>query len=245
MTGRHEQEAAFFAAITNDRVEEARQLALRHPELLSLQEPDTVVDGRRDKTALHKAAMWNNKMADMLIELGAPLEATDQYGQTPLMLATQHRNFPLVKKLIDAGADPFHNTQDNITPLMFAAQAGDLDSAKLFVRLGLDVNARRDCGMTALHFARHAKNRLDIACLLVEAGADASLTNVANETPAMLAARMDDAGYDGTIKAALKQKEIKEAAKAIADRQDREVLEHGLPEPFAVRRSPLRFSVRG
>ena len=245
MTGRHEQEAAFFAAVVNNRVEEARQLAVRHPELLSLQEPDTAVAGRRDKTALHKTAMTqNHEMACMLIELGAPLEATDQFGLTPLMMATQYRNFPLVKKLIDAGADPFHNTRDNMTPLMFAAGAGDIDSAKLFVQLGLDVNSRRDCGMVALHFARRAKDRLDFVTYLVGAGADATLMNNALETPAILAARMDDPTYAGDLATAQKRKEIRDAAKVLTDQQDRDVLEHGLPAPVAVRRQPLRLNVR-
>lgn len=243
MTGQAESEARFFNAIRTGDLALVQKMVLRDPLLLQSKQPNE--QGAPDKPPLHVAAVASQPdILGFLIERGAQLESTDLFGMTPLMYAAQDKEAAMVTRLLTAGADPFHNTKDNMTPLMFATMAGNLDAIEILLKQGISPNAPRDCGMVALHFARHAKNRLDTVCLLVNAGADTTLMNNALETPAMLAARMGDATYADTIRAALRQKEIKDAAKALLDQQDRNVLEQGLPAPFTVRRSPLRLNVR-
>jgi ankyrin repeat protein len=89
-------------------------------------------------------------------------------------------------------------------PLADAAERGDLAAIRTLVGQGTDVNAARVDGTTALHAAVHA-DRLDVADLLLKAGASASVKDRYGITPLYLASvngsaemirRLLDAGGD-------------------------------------------------
>ncbi|HLI83263.1 MAG TPA: ankyrin repeat domain-containing protein [Bryobacteraceae bacterium] len=99
--------------------------------------------------------------AKELVEAGADVNQTTNYGWTPLLTATQNRHYVLAKYLLDHGADPNKANNGGWTPLYLATdnrniEGGDypvrapdmdhLDFIKLLIAKGANVNARV-CGV--------------------------------------------------------------------------------------------------
>jgi ankyrin repeat protein len=83
-------------------------------------------------------------------------------------------------------------------PLADAAERGDLAAVRVLIAQKSDVNAARVDGTTALHAAVHA-DRLDIADLLIEAGAKADARDRYGVTPLYLASVNGSAGMIGRL----------------------------------------------
>jgi hypothetical protein len=88
-----------------------------------------------------------------------------------------------------AGGVPI-NIQDgskvNDTPIHWAASFGNIEVVEQLIANGCDVNTRNDQGQTALHYACKA-NHESLVKLLLDEGADASLTDIYNTKPADMA----------------------------------------------------------
>lgn len=65
------------------------------------------------------------------IERGDPLEARDEQGQTPLMLAAARNKHNICKMLIDAGASPLATDPKGRQALDFALEAKSFDAARV------------------------------------------------------------------------------------------------------------------
>ncbi len=61
---------------------------------------------------------------DRLLLLGAPLNAPDETGKTPLMLAVINDHTDMVRRLLAAGADPALTDRDGLTALQHARKLG-------------------------------------------------------------------------------------------------------------------------
>jgi ankyrin repeat protein len=87
------------------------------------------------------------------------LEATDRTGRTALHWAAGHNRAEMVTRLIAAGANILSTTMQGETPLMLAAHKGHLDVVNLLLpRLDEQgLQERSTSGLTALHYATHAK----------------------------------------------------------------------------------------
>jgi ankyrin repeat protein len=239
MTADDIRAARFFTAVESGDVNTVRTMAAADPGLLSCHCKDD--QKQPDKTALHIAVKTSNHlMLETLLDLGAPIDATDRYGLTPLLYSAQYKDRRIAELLIAAGADPRETTDDGLTTVMLAAEVGAVPLVELFVSKGVDVNALRSGWMTALHFARNPGNAYETVCCLLAAGADPARTGPGFETAAELATRMGNPGYGKTIIAAQRAVELKAEAKALTDRQDQDVLANGLPQEFAVRK-PFTF----
>ena len=84
--------------------------------------------GRDCDPALHVTARENATEAALaLIECGAPLEAENTKGITPLMLASQKGNVRLVQELLRRGASPSHGSANGTTAVLQASHFGHLD----------------------------------------------------------------------------------------------------------------------
>jgi ankyrin repeat protein len=154
----------------------------------------------------------------MLLEAGADVNQTTEYGWTPLLTATQNRYYQLGKFLLDNGADPSIGNKGNWTPLYIATdnrniEGGDyptrkpdmdhLEFIKLLLAHGADVNTRMNSSTEtrtifthqwlfeegATPFLRAAQSGdLTLLRLFLENGADPNIATLDGVTPLMVAA---------------------------------------------------------
>jgi ankyrin repeat protein len=77
-----------------------------------------------------------------LLDKGAKMDETDNFGHTALFYAANHGQLEVVKLLLEkgAGAD-VDGKNHNGTPLLFAAQNGDVEIVKLLLGKGANPNA--------------------------------------------------------------------------------------------------------
>ncbi len=146
-----------------------------------------VRDAQRN-TALHVAVREDSgKAVEALLKSpGVDVNAINQAGETPLMLAAIRGQLDLVKQLVqrgalvnDAGWSALHyaaagpnehvvrfllgrgadidaRSPNGTTPLMMAAGYGGLSGADILIEAGADASLRNDHQMTAADFARRA-----------------------------------------------------------------------------------------
>ncbi len=123
-------------------------------------------------------------------------------GATPLLLAADRSDVPLMRLLLELGGDPLLPNFNNTTPLMAAAgvgttspdqEAGEeseaLEAVRLLLDLGADLNTVDNNGDTAMHGAAYNAYPL-VANLLAERGADPQVwkkPNQAGGTPLFIA----------------------------------------------------------
>jgi ankyrin repeat protein len=91
--------------------------------------------------------------AGALIDAGVDLNATDEYGRTPLMIALIHGRLDQAGALIDAGVDLNATAEDGRTPLMIALIHRRLDQVDALIYAGVDLNATAEDGRTTLMIA--------------------------------------------------------------------------------------------
>ncbi|MYB51832.1 MAG: hypothetical protein F4X77_06475 [Acidobacteriia bacterium] len=123
-------------------------------------------------------------------------------GATPLLLAADRSDVPLMRLLLELGGDPLLPNFNNTTPLMVAAGVGTtspdqeagqeseaLEAVKLLLDLGADLNTVDSNGDTAMHGAAYNAYPL-VASLLAARGADPQVwkkPNQAGGTPLFIA----------------------------------------------------------
>ena len=155
--------------------------------------------------ALHLAIEGGHYPAvRLLLERGADANAVDADGDTPLMVAADARDDPLMGvELIGAGADVNASRADGWTALvaapdavddagrsalLLAAEDGSLESVEALLRNGADPNRRAANGETCLGRAvigAHA----NVAARLLAAGADVDAPAANGQTPLIIAVR--------------------------------------------------------
>ena len=170
-------------------------------------------------TALSYAARGNDiESAKILLAAGADVNGVTGYGWSPLLIATQNRNYKLGAFLLENGADPNLANKGGWVPLYLATdnrniENGDypvrkpdmdhLDFIKLLLDKGANVNARvKDSTETrtvftnqwlsedgATAFLRASQSGdLVLLKLLLARGADPKINTVLNVTPLQVAA---------------------------------------------------------
>jgi ankyrin repeat protein len=77
----------------------------------------------------------NLKVAELLIENGADLNAQDKFGRTPLQRTTPWNNLPVASLLVESGADVNLKDEDGMTPFQHAKAKGARDVAKMLKKL--------------------------------------------------------------------------------------------------------------
>jgi ankyrin repeat protein len=126
-----------------------------------------------------------------LIATGAPVDAPNPEGQTPLMAAAAHGKPDNAKLLIAKGAKVNAVTHRGFTPLFFAAKSGSDGVTQAIVEGGGDIGYISPDGTTALHLALFAHNT-PAANYLIEHGADLKRWDYTGRQPLHVAAETGD-----------------------------------------------------
>ena len=132
------------------------------------------------------------------VEAGTPLDAPDDYGDTPLIeLAGSQRHdartLGILQVFLEAGADVNQReSQLDRTPLhavassLFGVGASTAEFARALLGAGANVNARDRWGQTPLHTAaasRRSGARDSLVVVLLEGGAAVNARSESGETP--------------------------------------------------------------
>jgi ankyrin repeat protein len=97
-------------------------------------------DGSR---ALHWAVRADElAIVDLLLRAGADANAPNRLSVTPLYLAAQNGNAPMIRRLLDAGANANQiDATTGETILMVATRSGDAESVRTLLQAGANPNA--------------------------------------------------------------------------------------------------------
>lgn len=121
-------------------------------------------------TDIFEAARTNNVLELKEHIQKGQINARDNRGSTPLIIAAYYNHSEAVKFLLKAGAKT--ELKDNLghTALMGACFKGHIDIVKLLLDKGASVNTETDHGSTALTYAATFGHN-DIIDLLLDSGA--------------------------------------------------------------------------
>lgn len=163
----------------------ALERTLRAPDRLG---PTPLRDGDRSLLSALRAGAW----ADALqrVKAGAAVNARDDRGSHPLVLAAAGGQDELVREMLRRGAVADRVGEDGFTALGAAAWRGHRSTVRLLVRAGADIGAWGHNGQPALHLAAIAGHDELVADLL-RLGAPIELLNRARESAIDVAANMN------------------------------------------------------
>lgn len=148
------------------------------------------------KTALHKAADWNDlEAARELVRKGADVNSRDNSGSTPLHTAANAGSREVAELLIASGADINAVDKSGATPLFWAMAAASTRPARaakymsvfsLLIEKGVNINAGYKDGWTILHDAVANGNKEAVEILLKK-GVDVNYRNRNGKTALQMA----------------------------------------------------------
>ncbi|MEW5924150.1 MAG: ankyrin repeat domain-containing protein [Candidatus Zixiibacteriota bacterium] len=131
---------------------------------------------------LAAAGSGNIDLVTFLLDKGIDINQQDNQGRSALHLAAFRGRTGVIKLLADRGANLQIRDNDSMSVLGGAAYSGQPDAAALLIELGADVNeAPNRHGHTPL-FAAIWSNRVNVARVLIESGADLEYRNPHGET---------------------------------------------------------------
>lgn len=183
--------ARFQQAVTQGDIASVQKILKSDPSLAK----QPVFDFRQ--TALHQAP--NEQVAQLLIDAGADVNATDDRMETPLHTSTDPgvskrllaqganlnaqnsmscspiftaRNASVLDPLVNAGLSihmPKNPAWPYETPLYWAVQDGRTDTAQGLIERGADISIKARENMSLLHIAARS-GRTEVAQLLIDKG---------------------------------------------------------------------------
>jgi ankyrin repeat protein len=123
--------------------------------------------GETPLTLTARSSSDTERITALLLDAGADVNATNEYGLTALMDATHRQSAVVIEMLIKHGAVVDTRDHQGRTALQFAAERGNVDAVQVLLGSNPNVNAKDDRGNTPLSVAHNPQ----IAQLLREAGA--------------------------------------------------------------------------
>lgn len=167
---------------------------------------------------LSAAANGDTAAATRLLGQGADVEAKNNQGDSPLLLAARAQKEEMADLLIAKGASLEDKNNQGDTPLIAACTVGSTGLTRLLVAKGSDFNARDDVGATPLMYAALAGNTA-ILDLLLAKGAAMNAADDNGKTPLMYAA---SAGSANAVKLLL----AKNASPTVKDHNGKTALDY-------------------
>jgi len=179
---------------------------VRKPDASDSGDPPPIGSGRLTSLQFVRALVEHGANVNRQLEgVARPPNSATQLGTeeaTPLLMAADRADAPLMRLLLELGADPFLPNAENSTPLMAAAGLGTanpleeagteaeaLEAVQLLLDRGADLNEVDDNGHTAMHAAAEG-NFPTIVQLLADRGANANIwkqPDVEGRTPLFIA----------------------------------------------------------
>lgn len=165
------------------------------------QAPTTLPSPERRQQLLFEAArLGRTDMIDALLKAGADINAYDDRGFTPLILAAYNGQSAAVETLITKGADACRPDRDQgNTAQMGVAFKGEDGIAARLLKAGCNVNARNHAGQTALMMASLFSRTRQVDMLLA-AGADRTIQDAAGRSASSVAADQGNTVMAGRVK---------------------------------------------
>ncbi len=109
---------------------------------------------QNDLVNIHLAVLQNNiEGVKENIEAGTDINAKDQFGSTPLIIAATFGRIEISKLLIDAGADLNIQSNEGSTALHIASVFGRIEIVKSLLERGAERSIRNNFGSTAYDLA--------------------------------------------------------------------------------------------
>jgi FOG: Ankyrin repeat len=148
-------------------------------ELLNAKGVDINARYRKNSTLLNYTVnKYGRDIALMFLDKKANPNLINDYGFSPLLLASSRDLTDFAQLLIDHGADVNLKNDQGMTALHYAAGAGYMDMATLLVERGADVNARNSGNCTPLMTALGTMINLEVARYLMPKTTDLSIKDV-------------------------------------------------------------------
>ncbi|XP_015598970.1 ankyrin repeat and death domain-containing protein 1A isoform X3 [Cephus cinctus] len=145
---------------------------------------------KKGQTAIHCAcAEGHLEAAEVLIGLGANVDAQDNDGNTPLHVATITRHTAIAQLLLRAGSNTELPDEAGLTALHVAASQGCKGILESIIQHGACLDKQCKNGNTALHLACQ-NNAVDTVEILISKGADLNCLNARLQSPIHIAAEM-------------------------------------------------------
>ena len=133
-----------------------------------------------------------SRLKELIAENPDVVDATDDYGMTPLHWAARANSTECAEILLEHGALVNVLNKAHRTPLQLAAEANREDIIRLLAQHDADLNTQDRKGRTPLHRATY-EGKVEAAETLLEAGADPTVLNKNGKTAFEIARK--DAKY--------------------------------------------------
>ena len=145
--------------------EHSRYSVIRLLESRGIQSAAGMNDGLLSATARGRFAV-----VDSLVRGGADVNARNENGSTPLIVAAENDHPALMIFLLDHGANVNSSTTDGMTALHVAASRGDRNMVDTLIERGADINAESAVHGTPLNSAAGKENVTIVNHLLANDG---------------------------------------------------------------------------
>lgn len=134
-----------------------------------------------------------------LLDFGASIDLTDVDLFTPLFAASQNGHLDAVNLLLERGADPSISTNESgFSPLHISCMCNHIEVAKVLLDAGTDIDKLGNGDETPLFIA--AENDChEVVSMLMERGADPTLTDIHGFSPLRQCARKNLVQMVGTL----------------------------------------------
>jgi ankyrin repeat protein len=144
------------------------------------------------RTRLHSLARHGDlPRAQLLVTLGADVNAEDIHKSTPLLFASQGDHESTVQFLVEHGADVNKGDEDGWTPLHFACSHGHARIARCLLANGARADAReRELGWTPLFYASENGHEPIVHDLVENGGASVAVEDFGGSCPIAYARAM-------------------------------------------------------